>query len=492
MARKSRKKLPSNQIMELNNIVKTVMYLRLSVEDNKNNNENTSINTQRDIIKKYINDNLELTLVGEYVDNGSTGTNFKRNGFLKMIEDVEQRKIDCIVVKDLSRFGRNMIDTGYYIEKVFPMYNVRFIAINDNFDSQNKIENSFVLPVKNIINETYAKEISFKVRKEISSAMERGECISSSSPFGYNRVRENKINKYVVDKEKSKIVKKIFKLALDGLTPTEIKNRLNELRVPTPTAFKMKEGTLKKEKLVSNSWNRTIIKRILTNEVYIGNLVQGTRSVIDGKDIKLPKEKWITVKNNHEPIIDKNIFYEVREIIEKRALKAVKKNILKESISKIDFLDNKIFCGCCNNELNIIRRYEKYYYTCKNKKTNCLSSMISEEEIFLKINSLLNEKYKSNLMTTKKNVKVGNKELKKLKSSIETNNNYIKSLFESYLKKLLSKEDYLDKKNVFVKDNEENLIKISEIEKEQNSKNQKKEYSIEVVEEKIDKKSLSL
>lgn len=312
MARKSRKNLPTNVEIKPCTLLKTVMYLRLSVEDNE---INTSIDNQREIIKNYVSNKPDFKLVNEYIDNGKTGTNFNRTGFLNMIEDVEKGKIDCIIVKDLSRFGRNMIDTGHYIEKFLPMHNVRFIAVNDDFDTDNKNVNSFILPLKNIINETYAKEISFKVRKEVKLSMERGQWISSIAPFGYTRVRINKENRIVVNEETACIVKKIYNLALKGLSINEIREQLNIDNVPTPTAFKKSQGVLKSDTQLSSQWNRVILKRILTNEVYIGTLVQGRRSILNGKDVKLPKEQWYIVKNNHTPIITDKAFYEVQKII---------------------------------------------------------------------------------------------------------------------------------------------------------------------------------
>ncbi len=321
MARKSRKNIPIEVEIKPKNSLRTVMYLRLSVEDNE---DNTSIDNQREIIKSYISNNPNFNLINEYVDNGKTGTNFNRNGFLKMIDDVEKGIIDCIIVKDLSRFGRNMIDTGHYIERFLPMHNVRFIAITDNYDTANKSENSLILALKNIINETYAREVSFKVRKEVSSAMERGEWIGSIAPFGYTRVRENRKNIIMVEVETACIVKKIYSLALGGMIPSQIKNRLNEENIPTPTAFKKKQGVLKNDSLLSEKWNTVIIKRILTNEVYIGTLVQGQRSVVGGKDVKLPKEKWFIKKRNHQPIIDEATFYEVQKLIKSHSENNIK------------------------------------------------------------------------------------------------------------------------------------------------------------------------
>ncbi len=316
MARKSRKNIETNISNQVSDTLKTVMYLRLSVEDKETS---SSIDNQREIIKNYIINVPKLELVGEYVDNGKTGTNFKRAGFLKMIEAVENGEIECIIVKDLSRFGRNMIDTGHYIEKFLPTHNVRFIAINDCFDSDNKETSGLILPLKNIINETYARDVSFKVRKEVKDAMKRGELINSKAPFGYIRIREGKEIKYVVDPETSVIVKKMFEFAVVGLTPTMIKKRLNDEEIPTPTAYRRKQGVLKADSKVSGKWSSQFIKRILTNEVYIGNLVQGTRSKIGGKDINLPREDWIIFENRHEPIIAKDIFYEVQRHFEMRA-----------------------------------------------------------------------------------------------------------------------------------------------------------------------------
>lgn len=322
MARKSRKNLSNSEQIKTSNSLKTVMYLRISVEDNE---IHSSIDNQREIIKKFLSTKSEFMLVNEFIDNGKTGTNFNRNGFLKMMEYVENGAIDCIIVKDLSRFGRNMIDTGHYIEKYFPMHNVRFIAINDDFDSKNKEYNSMLLPLKNIINETYARDISFKVRKEVKSAMERGEIISSSAPYGYTRVRENKKNRYEVDLVAANNVKYIFDLILKGLTYSQIIKILNDRDIPNPRAYKKNIGVLKNEDYLSDKWNTTMIKTIVTNKVYIGTLEQGKRSCVGGKEIKVPKEKWVIIENNHQPIIEENIFNEAQLLVNKLSRKTLNK-----------------------------------------------------------------------------------------------------------------------------------------------------------------------
>ncbi len=467
------------------------MYLRLSVEDNE---VFTSIDTQREIIKNYIDSKSDFILVKEFIDNGKTGTNFNRTGFLNMIEAVENGEIECIIVKDLSRFGRNMIDTGHYIEKFLPRYNVRFIAINDNFDTNNKDSEGLILPLKNIINETFAKDISFKVRKEVKLSMERGECISSMAPFGYKRIRNNKKNIYVEDKETSYIVKIIYQLALDGLTPTEICRKLNEDSIPTPTAFKKKQGVLKKDNTTSNKWNIPIIKRIISNEVYIGNLIQGTRSKITGKDIKTPKEQWYTVKGNHEAIINEDTFYKVQEIIKKRA--EINKHIkIKNIHKKISYFEGKVICGFCNGKLSYIKRGKYYYYTCKTKQTegesNCVGVMINESAILQTINEEL-EKYVSVNLKGDNNVhQIQRNTIIKVKKSINDKDIKLKNLYEGFVKAEISKSEYLSLKKVYEEENMKLQKELTELDKIQNLENLKKNVLNKNLDNNVNEKALA-
>ena len=215
MARKSRKNIIETKFTTNNKIYNVGIYVRLSVFDD-NKKDNDTIENQKNIILDYLKDKEEFKIISIYEDTNFTGTNFNRSGFERLLEDVRKEKINCIIVKDLSRFGRNYIECGNYLEKVFPFMNIRFIAINDNYDSNNENANqTLTMHLKNIINEIYAKDISKKIKTVIREKQKKGEFTGGYASYGYLKDSENK-NKIIINKETEPIVKQIFKLRLQG------------------------------------------------------------------------------------------------------------------------------------------------------------------------------------------------------------------------------------------------------------------------------------
>ncbi len=249
-------------------------YIRLSVEDNKKKGD--SVETQKSILDDFIAMNPELHLYDYYIDNGTTGMNFSRPAFQKMLSDAENGVINCIIVKDLSRFGRNVIDTGYYIEKYLPVLKVRFVAVNDNFD--NSVVNpgdSIMLPLKNMINEAYALDIERKIKAQQRQAMHNGDFIGARSPYGYLKHPEN-CHKLVVDPQTAPVVRQIFEWAYEKAGINDIARRLNEAGIATPSHTKKASGHIKHENLLGNNkWQTHTVALILSNEVYTGDMVQG-------------------------------------------------------------------------------------------------------------------------------------------------------------------------------------------------------------------------
>ena len=217
-------------------------YLRLSSDDG-DKAESNSIGNQRSIVKQYINSNKLSSSIKYYIDDGYSGTTFDRPDFKKMVDDIKDNKINCIIVKDLSRLGRNYIEVGKYIDEIFPSYNIRFIAINDNIDTGKdpKSASSIIVPFKNLMNDEYARDISQKVRSVLDSKKGQGKFIGSYAPYGYLRDPKDKY-KFIIDKEPAKIVKKIFSMILSGKSKKEIANELNSLQISTPRVYKLENG----------------------------------------------------------------------------------------------------------------------------------------------------------------------------------------------------------------------------------------------------------
>ena len=278
MARKSRKNTAQTPAVKTGmKVWKAALYIRLSVEFNGQRGD--SLETQKKIMESFAALHPDIQVSGIYTDNGITGRTFERAAFQQMLADVEAGKINCIIVKDLSRLGRSTIDTGYYIEKYFPVRQVRFIAVNDQYDSeadQNSGEH-IILPFKNMVNEAYAADISRKVRSQTRQSMKSGDYVGARPPYGYRKDPEN-CHKLIVNEETAPAVRDIFQWAADGVSLNRIATRLNEQGIITPGFYLVKCGLIKPSRLMgSGNWQTWTITKILADEVYVGDMVQGKR-----------------------------------------------------------------------------------------------------------------------------------------------------------------------------------------------------------------------
>lgn len=363
MARKSRKNImpqsaaPEIRISEEVNLLRTAAYARLSSENSGHETEDT-LNTQILQIHSYIKEHPGLTLTDTYVDNGFTGTNFDRPEFERMMQDVRTGKIQCIVVKDLSRFGRDYIETGNYLETIFPMLHIRFIAINDDFDNIRQSDvDSLAVPIKNMVNSLYAKDISKKIGLSYQMRREKGIPTSWCVPYGY-RMNEQKSQYEVADE--AKYVKLIYQWYLMGVSTNEIARRLEFLEVPRPNEHlnrRLHEG----HDTTFNKWHSSSVLRILDSQVYIGNLVTGKTRTASYKGIGLhpvDKGEWHIVENAHEAIILKSDFEIVQE---KRNRNKEKRNNAMARSEQVraecrNHFAGMVFCGCCRRSMTFVRQ----------------------------------------------------------------------------------------------------------------------------------------
>ena len=303
----------------------TALYMRLSRDDEKYG-DSVSIETQRVILRQFASDN-NLHVVDEYVDDGWSGTNFERPDFKRMMDDVEAGKINCIVTKDLSRFGREHVMMDYYLEFMFPEKHIRYIAVAENEDTEKGL--SDFVPFKNLFNEWFAKDTSRKVKAALRAKHAAGERFSAYAPIGYKKDPDGK-NTIVVDEETKWIIEKIFDLAAHGYGSARISQVLYNEKVPTPGylqytrygkfAHIYADAPLEK----SYTWTLAIIKSILKDETYIGNTIHQKQSNISYKNKKVvrkPEEEWVRIENTHEPIISKDVFYQVQQQIAARRRK---------------------------------------------------------------------------------------------------------------------------------------------------------------------------
>ena len=372
-------------------VFKAAIYLRLSQDDEKYDKgfkaESNSISNQRLQIKDFIDKNEDMEFAGEYADDGYSGINFERPAFKKMMEDAITGSINCIIVKDLSRFGRDYIDSGRYLQRVFPSLDIRFIALNDNYDSftASETEKNLVIPFKSFINDNYCRDTSAKVRSVCKVKRKQGQFISNYAPYGYEKDKEDR-HKIVIDKEAEYVVQKIFSMKLEGYSSYSIAKHLNDNGIPSPMEHKKAKGIRYKTGFSTKAvpkWDTPAVNRILTNEVYIGTLQQGKREKLNYKLDKVvfkDKSDWIEIEDNHEAIIDTYDF----EIVQKLLKCDIKANKAGE---KADLFSGLLFCKDCNSQMT--KKVDKrgktpnVYYICSkyNKGKSCSRHAVRQEEL---------------------------------------------------------------------------------------------------------------
>ena len=338
----------------LTNINKTYnvgIYIRLSREDDDKVMESESITNQKSLLLQYVKEN-HLMVYDTYIDDGYSGTNFDRPEFNRLLNDIELGRVNMVITKDMSRLGRDYIGTGNLIEKYFPEHNVRYIAVTDNIDTFLDSSNNDIAPFKAIMNDMYAKDISKKIKSSLRAKQKEGKWVGGRAPFGYSKDLENK-NHLVINKEQAIVVRNIFKMCLEGLSFYNIAKKLTNERVKTPAQYYNFEWKNNYD-LKYGQWHSKTIRDILTNRMYIGDLVQNKRNKINYKVKKIIKNdpnNYIIVENTHDAIIDKDTFYEVQ--------KRIPKNVGRNEKKEKHLLDGLLYCGDCGHRISIQARRKK-------------------------------------------------------------------------------------------------------------------------------------
>jgi site-specific DNA recombinase len=377
----------------IDKIYYAAIYLRLSKEDGDlssgEKKESNSIANQRKLIEDYLSRNPEITLVQEFCDDGYTGANFDRPDFQRMMEQVKTGKINCIIVKDLSRFGRDYIDSGRYIEKIFPSLGIRFIAINDNYDSAQSQQagNEIILPFKNLINDSYSRDISIKIRSNLETKRRNGEFVGSHVVYGYRRSDDDK-NKLVIDQTVAPIIQSIFSMKMDGFSPAQIADKLNKDGVPSPYEYKRQSGSKYQsgfKKQIKTDWGAKAIYRILKNEMYTGTLVQGKTTTPNHK-IKSRTTKdeadWMRTENAHDAIISPSIF----DMVQKLMLEDTRS---PSGDNSVHLFSGKVFCADCQSTMTRKKTKsagkEYVYFVCNANKVDrkvCDAHTVKEQVVY--------------------------------------------------------------------------------------------------------------
>ena len=469
MARVSRKRkgLPQNETAS--RTWRTALYARLSVEDN--GKEADSIENQIALLESYISGCPDLSRVELFADNGYTGTNFHRPEFNRMMEAVQSGVIDCIVVKDLSRLGRNYIETSQFIEKICPFYGLRFIAVNDGFDTAAVTDTAQMsMALSNIVNDYYAKDISRKVTSALQTKMERGDYIGNYAPHGYCKDPENK-NHLVIDPETAPVIRQIFQWRAEGISYMGINRRLNEAGIPSPGQYRLEHGieTNNNRKGRSVLWNKHMVTEILKNIVYIGHLAQkkGSQCLYAGIPYHITGEdEWIVVEHTHEPIISKELFEAVQKINRESAERS-RANSGKYAYlpREKNIFGKKLTCAECGAVMKLHRSFstkrDKAYFTfkcptyaehgskgCSDVKkrkadldVTVFSFIKAQMTVFIDMEHTL----QSLLAAKTGSVEQGRTKSKRrlLQQKLENKKSILSGLYVDYKEGLLSRQDYL-------------------------------------------------
>lgn len=452
-------------------IYKAAIYVRLSKEDgdvsDASKAESNSISNQKELIKDFLKDKQDIVIVSERVDDGYSGVNFERPAFQLMLEDIKQGKVDCVVVKDLSRFGRNYIESGRYIEKIFPMLGVRFIAINDNYDSLTgkSQTDEIVIPFKNLINDAYCRDISIKIRSHLDVKRRKGEFIGSFTIYGYAK-DEHDHNKIVIDEYAAGVVRDIYQWKISGMSQQRIADKLNDMGVLSPAEYKKSCGIKYSANLQTKKqaiWSAVAITRILTNESYTGTLIQGkvtTPNYKVKKTVIKDEEDWVVIPNAFEAIITKEQFDMVQEILKKDTRVAPDKK-------SVYLFSGIAVCGDCGRQMSrkvsTVAGKKYVYYMCSaNKKEGvCSSHRIREDElekaVVTYLNSYIDEleniqhflEFIDKLPYQEVNVKRLNMRIVQLEEDAQKYEKLKVSVYEDLKDELISKEEYISMKQEF-------------------------------------------
>ena len=387
MARKSRKNMPvavaeptdnltTKAIFELEKQVKpfqVAIYARLSFESEANKERDT-VDTQIAYIREFVSEQPDMVEVDVYADVSVTGTTFERPEFDRMMQDIRSGKINTVITRDLSRLGRNYVEAGNYIERVFPFLNVRYIAITDDFDSA-RPGTDLSVPLKNIVNEFYSKDISKKVETGKRAIWSQGGFSEGTPPYGYYRATDGS-RKLLIDEEVSENVVRIFHMFLDGKGYGTIAKIMQKEGILSPPKYRFYKGGKTEFAEKAREWHYSHVKEILSGEYYIGNIVHGKqRKALDTgrKNKKTDKSKWQRIENTHEPLIDKETFYKVQERMELVKNKHLEVSKPKPDVPKRpdNILVYKTKCACCGGSVLIGRHHtysDKFFYKCKNRR----------------------------------------------------------------------------------------------------------------------------
>lgn len=477
MARKSRKDLiratnsgqsmPEAVPQPVEVTYTAVGYARLSVLETRDRKDNEALQNQKLLLREFVQGQSDLKLLSIYEDNGETGTNFRRPGFEAMMETVCDGKANCIVVKDLSRFGRNYIEAGNYLENVFPSLGVRFISIGDGYDSADATTaDCLVVALKNLMNQVYSKDISRKSGSVLREKIRRGEFIGGYASYGYIKDPEDK-HRIIVDPEAAEVVRLIFQKKLEGTGNTAITRWLNNSGILSPCCYRYQKGILIDQRYAQpKPWNVQTVKKILQSPVYLGHMVQGRRRsefYAGIPDHLLPESEWTIVEHTHEAIISQEDFDAVQVLCEEKNQEYHARLGKYDHLGKSEnILKGLVCCGDCGRPMVRYKQVVKgkkvsYHYMCPNyaamlERSGCTYKFLREDILLDTLSQLISREIEQAVDTaalarhlssgTAGQVAARAAELRRLNLELERAEARKKSVMQDFLAGELSCDEY--------------------------------------------------
>jgi site-specific DNA recombinase len=478
-------------VNKMKTIYKAALYCRISREDENGSSQSESIKNQIDFLTKYALDQ-GWNIIDVYTDDGYTGTNFERPGFQRMIKDAEAGRVNLIATKDMSRLGRDYIETGRFIERYFPENNIRYVAVNDGIDTFEETGGNDMSPFKSVINDMYAKDISKKVRSVFKNKVAAGKFIGAFAPYGYRKDPADR-SRLVIDETAAAVIKRIFDMYLGGKGLTAIAHILNAEGVPTPSSYKSEYCNYKNRNSKNTLWGFATIRVILNNPTYAGNLSQGKYRKVSYKSEKLvsvKKDNWAVVENTHEPIVSMEDFEMARQMM--------KRKVNTEFICRKPprLLSGFLKCGSCGAYMALEKGKNGIeYYICSGYKKNT-SKYCTRHGVHVKdVEKAVLEDVKAmvgliagNVEMMKdsqkefgeKSMKKADRELASYEKKLSEINNYIKNLYMDKVKGIIPEEEFIHLSRTFSSE-KDSIVKSYNALQEKLNRQGKEQNNIESV-----------
>lgn len=490
MARKSRKNTVAEPVLikPVDKVYRAGLYARISVETERKREADT-IGNQLQLLKDYVSEHSDLTVFDIYSDDDISGTDFIRPEFSRMMNDLRDGKIDCIIVKDLSRLGRNYLESGEYIEMVFPFFRCRFISVTDRFDTKFQ-QADISVQLKNMANEMYAKDISRKICSTMRTIQDQGKFAGSRAPYGYRLDPADK-HHLIIDEETAPIVKQLFELLAEGNTVHYVATTMNARGIPSPGRLLYEREIATTDHFKNSKWYMQTVRRILQDEIYLGWMVSGKfRSTYHSTGKKgsqpVPREEWIITKGTHEPIVTEELFNKVQEYFVRMKEEHGQAAVYNSKSKKASIFKGHLRCGECGQAMFLRNKHSHskvtaWYYCALHENYNssyCVKKAVKKQDVedialklirtqiklFTDAREMIIDLNKKESSKTKH--RIYSDQIRNVKKQIEKYMSLKASLYEDFANGVLSQSDYISMGQEYAQKADELRIFLAELEKE--------------------------